>query len=132
VFIPSLDHRTGRHTLLKTRTRLERIGCVYSALVISWECDIFHYGDDCSAALLRVCYPRVALEREGLLIMGRDSGVQWKQEAATNRCMKQMHFARLTLTSRVDERPRNWENRRLAPADPGAPSLKDPEQVSKE
>src|SRR5215469_12212102 len=46
--------------------------------------------------------------------------------------MKRMHSARLTLTSRVDERPRTWGNRRLAPADPGAPSLKDPEQVSKE
>jgi len=43
-----------------------------------------------------------------------------------------MHSARLTLTSRVDERPRTWGNRRLAPADPGAPYLKDPEQVSKE
>jgi porphyrinogen peroxidase len=46
--------------------------------------------------------------------------------------MKRLHSARLTLTSRVDERPRNWENRRLSPADPVAPYLKDPEQVSKE
>jgi porphyrinogen peroxidase len=46
--------------------------------------------------------------------------------------MKRMHSARLTLTSRVDERPRNWENRRLSPADPVTPYLKDPEQVSKE
>src|SRR5215813_219057 len=46
--------------------------------------------------------------------------------------MKRMHSARLTLTSRIDERPRTWGNRRLAPADPVAPYLKDPEQVSKE
>jgi porphyrinogen peroxidase len=46
--------------------------------------------------------------------------------------MKRLHSARLTLTSRVDERLRNWENRRLSPADPVASYLKDPEQVSKE
>src|SRR5215470_20005534 len=46
--------------------------------------------------------------------------------------MKRRHSARLTLTSRVDERPRTWGNRRLAPAAPVAPSLKDPAQVSKE
>ena len=60
------------------------------------ECDIFHYGDDCSAALLRVCYQRVALEREGLLSMGRDSGVETHFPWAGRLGQKPLHNAALS------------------------------------
>jgi hypothetical protein len=55
--------------------------------------DIFNHGDDCSAALLRVRYHGVALEREGLLIMGRDSGVEAHLHHAGSPGQKPLHNA---------------------------------------